>query len=653
MGRIVRISVLLVSYLLAADQTKAQNQQLTGEARSELSAGVELDEIEVKGQRVSISRGELARVVRLITRKEIDRSSYSTVTELLEQEAGLDIRQRGPDGAQADISIQGSTFEQVLVLVNGIPLNNPQTGHFTGYIPVPLEIIHHIEIIRGGASRWLGPQAFAGAIHIVTKEHAEQQLMVSAGAGQHKLFAATALWGLGKHKQHLLNASWTGHAGYTQNTDLKSLQLFYAGSAGTDSARWQFQAAGSARAFGAQAFYTPVYPNQYERVASTFASAGYTRKNRVSSSHQVYLKADADEFHLFRYSHPEWYGGPNRHLSTAGGWLNSFWWENRLGQLSAGADYRYEHLFSTNLGSVQKPVRVPIWSEALPLQAVRQYLSLYAEQQVRYGRITLVAGLMGSLLHDKRLLGGWYPGLDVRYTLNETGMLYFSLNRSMRYPTFTELYYDSPTNAGNPDLLPESAVNVQLAASFLYPKSSWKMEAFVHISEQAIDWVRYPEENRWTARNISAITRSGVQTEWHWQPSDQVLWRKLALHLGYAFHRVSIGEQGYDSKYVLDHLRNKAVAGLTVPLPFDAVIRLDMRYLDREGTYLDWDEAGNSMTVAYEPVFLSDIRIDVPYKTAIYTFVVQNLLNKPYVDIGHVIQPGRWIRIGIRLNLIR
>ena len=109
-------------------------------------------------------------MVSVIPREEIEYAPVTSIQELLEYVAGVDVRQRGAEGVQADISIRGGTFDQTLILLNGVNITDPQTGHHNLNLPVSINQIERIEILEGPAARVYGPNAFSGAINIVTRQ---------------------------------------------------------------------------------------------------------------------------------------------------------------------------------------------------------------------------------------------------------------------------------------------------------------------------------------------------------------------------------------------------------------------------------------------------------------------------------------------------
>ena len=131
----------------------------------------ELKEVIVSENRASFSQNITN--VHIIKSEDIRNAPVQSIEELLEYALNVDVRQRSGQGIQSDISIRGGNFEQVLIMLNGIKMNDPQTGHHNMDIPVSLEQIKRIEILTGGASRVFGNYAFTGSINIITKKFTE------------------------------------------------------------------------------------------------------------------------------------------------------------------------------------------------------------------------------------------------------------------------------------------------------------------------------------------------------------------------------------------------------------------------------------------------------------------------------------------------
>ena len=121
------------------------------------------------------------KIIHTIDAQEIKSSANQTIADILEFAINIDNRERGGQGVQSDISIRGGTFEQTLILLNGIKLNDPQTGHHNLNIPISPEIIERIEVSTGGASRIYGNYAYCGIINIITKKEITNSMTLSKG----------------------------------------------------------------------------------------------------------------------------------------------------------------------------------------------------------------------------------------------------------------------------------------------------------------------------------------------------------------------------------------------------------------------------------------------------------------------------------------
>jgi vitamin B12 transporter len=168
LGKVIRIAVLcLVSSILVLPCRAQENRDTL--ITPETISGQALDEVVVSAQLGPVVQSQLMRVVQVISRAEIEQSPVRDLAGLLESVRGIDIRKRGTFGMQADISIRGGTFDQTLILINGINITDPQTGHHNLNVPVDPHSIERIEILQGAGARIFGPNAFNGAVNIITK----------------------------------------------------------------------------------------------------------------------------------------------------------------------------------------------------------------------------------------------------------------------------------------------------------------------------------------------------------------------------------------------------------------------------------------------------------------------------------------------------
>ena len=136
-----------------------------------VNAQESLDTTVVSSNRLQDRYKETGKTVTVLTAKDIEQYAVNTVEDLLQDIAGVNLNSRGGFGVQSDIGLRGSTFSQVLVLVDNQRLNDGLTGHFNNNIPIALAEIARIEIIKGPSGVSFGSDAVGGVIHIKTKTY--------------------------------------------------------------------------------------------------------------------------------------------------------------------------------------------------------------------------------------------------------------------------------------------------------------------------------------------------------------------------------------------------------------------------------------------------------------------------------------------------
>jgi len=244
LGKAVTIGVLSGCALASAHAASVNPKE-----KSELQIApdtlqeVELDEIVVTATKADLPLNLASKQVTLITSADIERAPIRSIQDLLTHIAGVDVQQRGPHGVQADISLRGGTFDQVAILLNGVNLSNPQTGHYSFDIPINLSDIDHIEIVQGPSSLVYGASAFAGGINIITKKDAHSNAFIEAGAGMHALAEAEAR--LAVKSQPWLNTISAGYQrsdGYMDNSDYKIANVLWQSQFRTNDAAIDIQA---------------------------------------------------------------------------------------------------------------------------------------------------------------------------------------------------------------------------------------------------------------------------------------------------------------------------------------------------------------------------------------------------------------------------
>ena len=186
-----------------------------------------IDEVSITGKLMDLPLKKSSVNVTIIDKTQIQNSAAQSVEEVLAYYTGMDIRKRGANGIQTDLSIRGSSFEQVLLLVNGIRMADSQTGHNSMNLPFDLATVEKIEILKGTAARGFGNGAYAGVINIITKANSKNNLIVSGEGGDFKSYAYGAASNFGTEKfRNFIQVNNSESDGYRYNTDYKIKNIY-------------------------------------------------------------------------------------------------------------------------------------------------------------------------------------------------------------------------------------------------------------------------------------------------------------------------------------------------------------------------------------------------------------------------------------------
>ncbi|MDR6515603.1 TonB-dependent receptor plug domain-containing protein [Chryseobacterium camelliae] len=576
----------------------------------------DIESIEVQGKMISTPFKNANQNITLITREDIAHSPAQSIDEVLQQIPGMDIRRRGANGVQSDLGFRGSSFEQVLLLLNGIRMNDSQTGHNTMNIPVDLDDVERIEVIKGPAARRFGQNAYAAVINIITKVSQGRKVKISAEGGDFSTYGLGMNAQAGNEKfSNSLQANTSGSEGYMHNTDYKISNIFYQGRLAIRNGDLRLQAGFSEKKFGANGFYSsPKATEQYEETqASVVSVAHHQTFGRFKINSDVYWRRGQDMY-LFNREKPEIYR--NMHIgNNVGGEVNSsYQWA--LGTTALGVELRKEFLASNNLGSRERFVSQLFFEHHFSLLN---------------NKLNIAPGI--SWANYSTQGNFFYPGLDVGYHFNASNKVYGNIAKVYRVPTFTELYYSSKTEQGNASLQPEEAVSAEIGYQFQNSVVLAKISGFIRNSDQPIDWIKNTlNDPIWYARNVNQINTRGIEVEAAHQVTQ---WFKYSL--GYTYLDTTFRESDeLVSRYVLDNLKHQVIAGANVTFLRNFNAQVMYRYNERLnlGSY-----------------HLLDSRLNFVQKDFTAYIAVNNITNARYSETFGVQMPGRWFRVGISYNI--
>lgn len=631
----------------------------------------QLREAVVTGVRDGAAFNQTARQVTVITREEIERMPAQNVNEVLEHVLNIDMRQRGQLGVQADVSLRGASFEQTLILLNGIKLTDPQTGHHNMNLPVDMQQIERIEILNGGGSRIFGPNAFAGAINIITKNGGESSVGAHITGGEYGFFqtGANANIAFKKHS-HQIAVNRSASDGYIPNSDFELTNIFWQSQLDLNEIQLFVNGGQTDREFGAQNFYSSSYPDQFEATQTQFISAfGEIDLNPIRIKPRVYYRRHRDRFELFREggdwyqrlngnifvmgndTAPSWYDGHNYHLTEVIGAEMNASVRTQAGITSFGFDYRKEDIKSNVLGTdLDEPEQVEgEHSSAFYRKSDgRENWSLYAEHNWNWNKLFVSAGTMLNLNSD--FDDEWFPGIDVAYQFTPAIRGYGSFNRSVRFPSFTDLYYSLGGAIGSDSLKPEKSLNYEAGVKIRTKYAQGHVAFFRREGRDLIDWIRFNGSDITQAANITEFNINGIETQWSIGLESLVGERfpVRRARVGYTYMWADSTSSDFESNYVLDFLRQKIDVSLDQYINESLWLTWAVTYQDRVGGYFS---ASENREVSFDPVLLTNVRLTHRMDYAHLFVEVANLFDQTYSDIGNIVQPGRWIRAGVNVQV--
>jgi vitamin B12 transporter len=619
---------------------------LLNQAVPPLSDTLTLEEIVFPGQASPEIYSSLARVVRTVDQTEIRSLPAGSIQDVLEHVTALDIRQRGSHGVQADVSMRGGSFEQVLILLNGVRINDPQTGHHNLNIPVNLADIERIEILQGPGSRIYGPNAFSGAINIITREPGGAGIMGSVSGGEYGFLDLHGAGSFGTGPlNHYISLGNASSDGFTGNTDFKNSTIYY--RAGTDAGPGvlDLQAGYMEKGFGARNFYSALYPDQYEKIRSSFTNLTFRTRGRISYRQSFYHRRLHDRFELFRYEPASWYAGHNYHMTNIYGTTAALDIPHAYGNTYVGTELRSERILSSVLGErLDTPQPVRNEKDAFYRYSKnRKQFNLTAGNTIILGSFSASAGALLSKTGDD----GWrlYGGIDAGYAFTGSLTWFSSWNQSVRVPSFTEMYYTSPVHRGNPLLIPEEASTIETGLRMGQRTWTGHVATFKRRGTNIIDWVKREDELTWESRNISTLDTWGAEIEAAWKNPGTGKFPFREVRAGYAYLDVTKQSEQYISAYVLDYLRHKFVTAISLSLHRNADLVITSIFQDRSGSYTD---IGSGSEKPYDPFILTDLGLVYRFSgSTVFKAEITNLFNTSYNDIGNVPVPGRWIKAGV------
>ena len=654
LGRVVTIGVLSVATLesasAATDDISTKTEKTSDEEQTDKEAT--LDDVEITGSRAPLALGQAARMVTVLSRDEIQAAPVQSINDLLKMAVGVDVRQRGPIGAQTDVGIRGGTSEQITILLNGINICDPQTGHNAFDLPCDISDIERIEVLEGPAGRVYGTSSLMGAINIVTKDGRSKMAEVRVEGGSFGYLSTAGRIALTSRLLPLtsqLSTSYTRSDGYQRaksgalNSDYSGGKVYYQGGYNTKDIRIGWHAGLSIKGFGSNTFYSAKFDEQYEKTTKIYTAIKGETKGWFHFSPSIYWNRSYDRFELIRGTEDKVPFNYHR-TDVFGVNLNSYFdWQ--LGRTALGAEFRNEDIVSGNLGEpLNKPIHISGTDRDYLYGLNRSNLSFHLEHNILLKRFTLSAGFIAVKNTWNQMPFTLYPGVDASYRIGDNWKVYASYNSSLRMPSFTELYYSVGGHKADKYLKPEELRAVEGGIKYAGQWLTMKASIFHHHSRDMIDWVRDTRDADavWQSVNLTKVNTFGQEVTLASQFSP------FTLQLSYCHLHQSKDVPDYlQSQYSLEYLRHKVTAQLQMPIVALLNLTVNYRWQDRMGSYTDT----NGQIQSYHPYSIVDCRLAWNADTYSLYMEANNLFSKKYVDYGNVPQPGTWLMAGFKYNL--
>jgi iron complex outermembrane receptor protein len=423
--------------------------------------------------------------------------AFQNIEDYLRTDASVDIQQRAPAGVMSDISVRGASFEQTLVLLNGLRMDSAETSHFNLDLPVPLAAVGSINVLHGAGSTLYGSDAIGGVVDFMTWKPEASTLRLRAGGGSFGENQQAILGSLaGKRWSEVIAGDRDFSTGFIADRDYRTEDASTDTRFSSPLGSTELLFAGDDRAFGAAQFYGNY--NSWERTKGWFA--GLTQQFDSHTEADFGYRRHSDIFLLER-DQPDGY--KNQHIDEGfEGALRDRREIFRNTTVLTGLEETTDHIQSTNLG-----------------EHGRNRGAGYGEVEWRIpGRGSISAGLREELFSGGRLVSS--PMVAATLWLPHSFKLRASAGYGFRIPTYLDLYYHDPTTLGNPNLKPESAWNFEGGVDWYpTPHIGATLTVFYSRQKDTIDYTRESAADPWQANNLPGLHFVGEESAVNWQVS--------------------------------------------------------------------------------------------------------------------------------------
>ena len=584
---------------------------------------VGLDKIVVTPSRIEENVDEVAGRVDVISAKMIESSQGATAAKVLQGISSVDIKDYGGAGALETIQMRGSTASQVLVMMDGRPLQN---GHMDSVdlTTVPLSNVERIEVMRGPASSLYGAAAMGGVVNFITKEPPKEgtKTTLRTSFGTFRTYAEQIIHG-GRYKNfgYLLSGDYKTSEGHRDDSEYQQkstdMKLTYDFSKDNNLVfhsgffRDDYEAPGSA-------IYTDYNSNQrwLKRFMDLQWQSAIWEINRIKV--HVYENNDRSE---------------NRNTAYDGQYATHV-------TKTRGLDAQISHAFSPAYRLLYGFNYVGNFDDSTKTRKHKYYLRAgYLQNTVELDKFMFV---FGGRVDDYTHFGTEFsPQSRISYTPAESTKFWIAHGRSFRVPTFSDLFwpyafwaYLDEGEEGNPNLRPEKGQSYEFGVEHAVMKN-WRIELsyFRNDYKNLIKWARNSATKIWSPQNVNTASIQGVEFD-----TVMNIGMNWDATIGYTYQRPM---DTIRHTYLTYQPVHKADFALTYHVPRGLTVTLKGDFVGQSSTD----------TTPLERYFLLGLDVNQKFGKAITAFIsFDNLTNYNYQKQKDYPMPGFSLTSGLKLE---
>lgn len=519
--------------------------------------------------------------------------------QILSYSPSVDLRRNVPSGTVQDLSLRGSLFEDNTIEVSGIAINDPQTGHFSLQLPLTSADIERV-VVSPNAQK----------VNFIPKKPQGRGAYIESSLGEHALWQELISINFSLNSIHArLSAERFTSSGSAQDTDVTvkkfSFHSLWEDASGSIESLFGF----SRKDFGADGFYAESYPFEEEHLDQRFFLLRTGIKGcSFDADSTIFFRRHSDRFILNR-NEPYFY--VNHHTTYVRGLTGKIAFDNDS-FVSLGIEQ--EMITSTHLGGHRR--------------LKRGFELGVKEKRIDNFIFSFTAGL--DYYETWRYLDVIHCGLG--YYLNKNILLRFAFDKIWRAPSFTELYYLSPANIGNPGLNIQRTYNFEWGLEYSFRENMRAGCAlFTRRQRGTIDWVKNISSAAWTAENVGNLNVRGIDLFFSYISKNSLF---DGLTLGYTYLDIGKDNPYCFSKYVFDSNRHK----------FVGMLRLHAAGISADviASFFVPQERKRYTTI--------DFQVKKQYEHVTVMLEGINLFDKEYCQAGAIVGPGRWIKLVFRYS---